>query len=112
MSLLQKAQEHYKAKLDAEPRALEVPEWGATVYIKPAISLLRLGEVMELANSGKAAEAMVLTLIYRLVDEEGTPLFRKAERTELMRSVDPDVLARIVSVINEDTPTEDDALGN
>lgn len=112
MSLLQKAQEHYRAKLDAEPRALEVPEWGTTVYIKPAISLLRLGEVMELASSGRSAEAMVLTLIYRLVDEEGTPLFRKAERTELMRSVDPDVLARIVGVINEDTPTEEDALGN
>ena len=112
MSLLQKAQEHYQAKLDAEPRALEVPEWETTVYIKPGISLLRLGEIMGLANSNKAAEAMVLTLIYRLVDEEGTPLFRKAERTELMRSVDPDVLARIVSVINEDTPTEDDALGN
>ena len=112
MSLLQKAQEHYRAKLDAEPRALEVPEWGVTVYIKPAISLLRLGVVMELANSGKAAEALVLTLIYRLIDEEGTPLFRKAERTELMRSVAPDVLARIVGVINEDTPSEDDALGN
>ena len=112
MSLLQKAQEHYRAKLDAEPRALEVPEWGTTVYIKPAISLLRLSEVMELASSGKSGEAMVLTLIYRLVDEEGTPLFRKAERTELMRSVDPDVLARIVGVINEDTPTEEDALGN
>lgn len=112
MSLLQQAQEHYKAKLDAEPRALEVPEWGATVYIKPAISLLRLGEVMELANGHKSAEAMVLTLIYRLIDEDGRPLFKKAERTELMRSVDPDVLARIVAVINEETPDQDDALGN
>ena len=112
MSLLQKAQEHYKAKLDAEPRALEVPEWGETVYIKPGISLLRLGEIMELANSGKAAEAMVLTLVYRLIDEEGRPLFKKVERTEMMRSVDPDVLARIVGIINEETPTEDDALGN
>lgn len=112
MSLLQQAQEHYKAKLDAEPRALEVPEWNATVYIKPGISLLRLGEIMELANSGKSAEAMVLTLVYRLIDEEGRPLFKKVERTEMMRSVDPDVLARIVGVINEETPTEDDALGN
>jgi len=112
MSLLQKAQEHYQAKLDAEPRALEVPEWGETVYIKPGISLLRLGEIMELANSGKSAEAMVLTLVYRLIDEEGRPLFKKVERTEMMRSVDPDVLARIVGVVNEETPSEDDALGN
>jgi len=112
MSLLQKAQEHYQAKLDAEPRALEVPEWGTTVYIKPGISLLRLGEIMELANSGKSAEAMVLTLVYRLIDEEGRPLFKKVERTEMMRSVDPDVLARIVGVVNEETPSEDDALGN
>lgn len=112
MSLLEKAKEHYKAKLSAEPRELRIPEWDATVYVRPGISLQNLGEVMELANGGHTAEAMVMTLIHRLVDGEGKPVFKKIEKTELLRSVDPDVLARIVGEVNQSDPTEDDISGN
>lgn len=112
MSLLEKAKKHYAAKLEAEPRKLDIPEWGATVYIRPGISLQNLGEIMALAQDGKTAEAMALTCIYRLVDETGSPVFRKVERTEIMRSVDPDVLARIVSEINDNDPDGEDVAGN
>jgi len=112
LSVLEKAKAHYSAKLSAEPRALEVPEWGTTVYIRPGISLANLGEIMELANGGKTAEAMALTLIHRLVDEDGKAIFRKVERIELMRSVDPDVLSRIVSEINSNDPDQEDVAGN
>lgn len=111
-SLLERAKSHYKAKLSAEPRELVIPEWEATVYIKPGISLAALGEVMELANQGKSAEAMVMTLVHRLIDGEGKPVFRKVEKTELLRSVDPDVLARIVGEINAEEATEEDVAGN
>ena len=67
---------------------------------------------MELSQSGKTAEAMAMTLIFRLIDEEGKPLFRKPEKIDLMRSVDPDVLARIVGEINGADPSEDDVEGN
>lgn len=112
MSILDKAKAHYAAKLSAEPRSLLVPEWSSTVYIKPGISLASLGEIMELANSGKTAEAMALTLIHRLIDEDGKPVFRKVERLELMKSVDPDVLSRIVSEINSGDPDQEDVSGN
>lgn len=112
MSLLDKAKSHYRAKLEAEPRKIDVPEWDSIVYIKPGINLHQLGEIMELSQSGKLAEAMALTLIYRLIDENGKPLFRKAERVEIMRSVDPDVLARVVADINEADPDDEDVAGN
>ena len=112
MSILEKAKSHYQAKLHAEPKKLEIPEWDTEAYIKPAINLHQLGEIMELSQSGKTAEAMALTLIYRLIDDEGKPIFRKAEKTDLMRSVDPDVLARIVGDINASDPSEDDIAGN
>ena len=50
-TLLERAKSHYKAKLSAEPRELQIPEWDATVYIRPGISLHNLGEIMELANA-------------------------------------------------------------
>lgn len=112
MSVLEKAKSHYRAKLTAEPQKIEIPEWGTTAYIKPSINLSQLGEIMELSQNGKTAEAMALTLIYRLIDEEGKPVFRKPDRQELMRSVDPDVLARIVGEINSGDPSEDDVEGN
>ena len=74
MSVLDKAKAHYQNKLSEEPREIKIPEWDTTAYIKPAMSLQRLGEVMEAANSGKSAEAMVLTIIYRLIDEDGKPI--------------------------------------
>ena len=112
MSILEKAKSHYQAKLHAEARKIEIPEWDTTAYIKPSINLSQLGEIMELSSSGKTAEAMALTLIFRLVDEEGKPLFRKPDRVDLMRQVDPDVLARVVGEINSGDPSEDDVEGN
>jgi hypothetical protein len=113
MSVLEKAEEHYKAtKLSAEPRELYIPEWKSTVYIRPGVSLQILGEVMELANNGKPAEAMAMTVIHRLIDGEGKPVFKKIDKTRLLRAVDPEVLARIVSEINQIDPTEDDISGN
>jgi len=112
MSILDKAKKHYRAKLEAEPLPIAIPEWDTEAFIKPGINLHQLGEIMELSQSNKTAEAMALTLIYRLIDGDGKPLFRKADRTELMKSVDPDVLARIVGEINSSDPSEDDVEGN
>lgn len=112
MSVLESAKNHYKAKLSAEPREIEIPEWNSTLFVRPGISLQALGEIMELATAGKSAEAMVMTAIYRLIDGEGKPVFKKLDKLELMKSVDPDVLARIVTEINSDDPSEDDVEGN
>lgn len=71
-----------------------------------------MGEILELTQNGKTAEAMAMTLIYRLIDEEGAPIFRKADKTELMRHVDPDVLSRIVGEVSSTDPDEDDIAGN
>jgi len=112
MSVLDKAKSHYRAKLTADPRPISIPEWETDAFIKPGINLHQLGEIMELSQSGKTAEAMALTLIYRLVDDDGKAIFKKLDKTELMKSVDPDVLARIVGEINASDPSEDDIEGN
>jgi|AntAceMinimDraft_5_1070358.scaffolds.fasta_scaffold132724_2 hypothetical protein len=112
MSVLDKAKKHYTNIINQEPIKVEVPEWDSTLYAKPSISLAKLGEIMELSNAGKSAEAMALTLIYRLIDEEGNPVFRKAEKNELLRSVDPDVLSRIITTISDNTPSDEDVAKN
>ena len=108
MTVLDSAKKHYTNIINQEPIKVEVPEWDTTLYAKPSISLARLGEIMELSNNGKSAEAMVMTLIHRLIDAEGNSVFRKSEKNELLRSVDPDVLSRIITVISDGTATDEE----
>jgi len=112
MSIMEKAQSHYKGLLNGELRPISIPEWETEAFIKPSLSLQRLGEIMECANGGNPAEAMALTVIYRLVDGEGQPLFRKSDKTELLKSVSPDVITNIVTEINALDPTAEDVEGN
>ncbi len=112
MSALEKAKAQYRAKLSADPAPISVPEWELDAFIRPGISLERLGEIMQCANENKTAEAMVLTVVYRLMDSEGKPIFRKVDRLELLKSVDPTVLAEVVNRINESDPSTEDVEGN
>lgn len=112
MSILEKAKAHYSEKMSAAPRKIEVPEWDSVLYVNPGISLEKLGEILNLANAGKIAESFAMTLIYRLVDANGKPVFKKLDKLELTKQVDPDVLARIVNEINSGDPSEDDIEGN
>ena len=112
MSVLDKAKKHYQTKLHADPKPINIPEWDTDAFVKPGINLSQLGEIMELSQNGKTAEAMALTLIYRLIDSDGKFIFRKPDRTELMKSVDPDVLARVVGEINSLDPSDEEIEGN
>lgn len=112
MSVLDKAKSHYKDLLNAEPVKIEIPEWDTVAYAKPGINLAQMGEILELSQANKSAEAMALTLIYRLIDADGNPIFRKPEKADLMRAVDPEVLARVVGEINGADLSEDEIAGN
>lgn len=112
MSILENAKQHYKDALSKEPLKLDVPEWDAVVYVRPKISLEKAGEILELAQSGKTAEAMAMTLVLRLIDDSGQPLFRRADKVTLLKSVDPEVMGRIVNEINEFDPSAEEVEGN
>lgn len=112
MSVLEKAKSHYKVKMSADSEAMYIPEWDETVYVKPGINLQQLGEITSAASKGNTAEAMALTLIYRLTNQDGQPVFKKLDKTELLKNVDPEVMARIVNQINDNDPDQEDALGN
>lgn len=108
MSAIGQLTEHYQAKLGQLPRRLEVP-LGEKVepfvaWIRPSINLQKMGEILELSHSGKSADAMALTIIYRLVDEDGAALFSKADRLDLIKRTDPEVLSAIVEEINREDP--------
>jgi hypothetical protein len=97
--------------------AIPVPAWNTTVYFWPDMTLAERREIFMLAKQkGDETildlEAMAITLIVRARDKEGKRLFSKAERIELMNEYDPEVITHIVSAMNTNAPTVEDAEKN
>jgi len=114
--ILQAAQAHFKDILAGGLKGpIRVPEWdNAEIWYKPSTTLAQEGKIFELQSQGKAVEALVTSLIQRALDGEGKPVFQITDKPELMRSVDPTVLLRVISEINEGNSSEarDEALKN
>jgi len=112
MSVLQKAKQHYHSTMSGEMKSIKVEEWDETVYFKPNANFAQQGKILELHNKGKIAEALVETLMQRALTAEGKRMFNFGDKDTLLREVDPEIIVRIVSIINGTEKEVEDALGN
>lgn len=113
--VLAAAKAHFKDILGGGLKGpIRVPEWETEIYYKPATTFLQESKIVELTQAGKTVEALVEALIMRSLDAEGNPVFTKADKPELMRFVDPAVIMRVMSEMNDpDTQrTVETGLGN
>ena len=87
----------------AEPqRPIEIPEWGVTLYVGPSLLVRLATELAQVVSEGKRAEAIAMTLIRRLKNEDGSPVWSRFELEELLTDYDPEVLMRVVNEIDGD----------
>lgn len=112
-AIIERAKAHFQAKLAGEMSFIDVPEWGENdqplrVYWKP-ISMAARNKIFKFWNDG-SLEALVETLIQRARNEDESKMFVQANRTELMRSVDPDVISRVVNAMQGDDQEVEDNL--
>ena len=116
MTILDNAKAHFRERMGGTLRSVSVPEWTngeaepVRIYFKPSMTLQAQGEIGELTQNGKIAEALAMTLINRALDENGKRLFVKANMTELMRMVDPDVIADVCNAMSADDDISDEDL--
>lgn len=113
--VLNRAKAHFKEVMSQDLKGpIHVPEWDANIYYKPASNFAQEAQIVELTQQNKTVEALVMTLILRSLDAEGKPIFNKANRAEFMRSVDPQIILRIINEMNEITDMDmvEAALGN
>ena len=100
--VLDQAKAHFREVLAQGLKGpIKVPEWDAEVWYKPALSFHAEAKVIELQQAGKTTEALVEMLIVRALDKNGTPLFNKADKPEIMREVDPGIVLRIITEMND-----------
>ncbi len=99
--IMANAKKHFRDQISGSLKGpIEVPEWGTDgqpveVYYKAKINFNQMNEIVNLQANGKILESIVTSLIIRCLDEDGKPLFRKANKTEMMRGFDPDVMIRV-----------------
>ena len=100
--ILEKAKEHFKA---IDRKIIDVPEWNITVYAKP----LTLADKRILTRNTKPDDVTLFAdvLILKAEDKEGKKLYSLEDKQTLMRSVDPEVVARVAQEILSVIPVED-----
>jgi hypothetical protein len=105
--VLAKAKAHFKEVLAGGLKGpIRVPEWECDVWFKAATTFAQESKIVELTAQGKQVEALVESLIMRALDADGSQLFSKSDKMELMRSVDPGVIMRIMAEMNDSANTE------
>lgn len=112
MNIMSKATGHFKSKMNNGLECFEVKEWDAKIWFKPSATIKQTEAMMKLHQEGKTMEAMVEVLIMRALDEEGAPLFKSADKFELMNGVDPNVVIAIASHILNFEPDQEDIAKN
>jgi len=87
-------------------------------YTLMHIDLGSLESVRQFVNNfratGKTVEALVESLIMRALDGNGDPIFNRSDKPELMRFVDPTIIMRVMTEMNdtENSRAVEEGLGN
>lgn len=100
MSVLQKATQHFRAKLDGSLEKITVPEWEADIYYYPTTPLKDESSILKLQQEGKTVEALVQSLIVKCRNADGSKMFAPADRVTLLNEVDPKIIIRVAGQIN------------
>lgn len=104
MSAIDKVKAHWSDI--AEIESIDVPEWEMTVYFTP-LNIREAAKIDRIIRRDGEVFASVDILIMKCQDEQGEPLFTKADKPVLMRTADPKVVERICGAIGRvDDPGE------
>ena len=103
MSVLDNAKEHFKSKVRGDLKKMTVEEWKTDVYYKPAYPFQTESRILELQQQGKTVEALVESIIKKALNPEGKPMFHSTDRWSLLNEVDPGVLIKVATRLNNST---------
>lgn len=107
MNPMEKITAHFRNKIAGEMQSIVVPEWDTTIYYKQTATLKEQSKIVELAQQGKTVEALVETLITKARNQDGTKMFKPADKTVFLHEVDPDVVIRVVGEMNQAEDTQE-----
>ena len=111
MSILDNAVAHFAEQRD-ELKCVHVPEWKGDIYFYPAMNLYEKREIFKYFSGETDLEGLVMALIIRARNEDGSKMFGKPDRLRLMREVDASVVERVVTQMGMELESVEDAEKN
>jgi hypothetical protein len=99
-SVIQKATQHFRSKLDGSLAKIDVPEWESEIYFYPTTPLKEESSILKLQQEGKTVEALIQSIIVKARNADGSKMFAPADRVTMMNEVDPQILMRIAGQLN------------
>lgn len=96
--ILEKAKQHFQKAIAGEMQSLHVDEWDCKIYWKP-LNAIQRDRIMKLALNNEMSSAAVEQVVLRALDEDGKRIFVDADKSDLMRNVDPKVIDKIFSAM-------------
>lgn len=99
-SAIEIATGHFKDKLSGELMKYHSKDWGIDIYYKATASLAVENKIMSLQQQNKTAEALVESIISKALDKNVDRLFKPTDKAEFLHSVDPSVIIKIATVLN------------
>lgn len=102
-AILENAKNHFKDKLNGDLLKMTVEEWKTDIFYKPAHSFATESKIIQLQQQGKTVEALVESIILKALTPDGKKMFNPADKMSMMNEVDPSVLLRVATVLNNAT---------
>ena len=99
-TILDNATKHFRSKLDGTLEKIEVPEWDTVVYFYPTTPLKEESQILRLQQEGKSVDALVMSLIIKARNADGSKMFAPADKVTMMNEVDPKIILRVAAAIN------------
>jgi len=99
-NVLEAAKRHYSDLIDGELKFLDVDEWQVDgkptrIYYRQYMSVEEKGDLVKLYNQDSHYEMMVMALIHSARNADGTKMFKKPQRFDLMKFVSAEVVEDI-----------------
>tara|TARA_X000000950_G_scaffold83489_1_gene105063 strand:- start:1065 stop:1421 length:357 start_codon:yes stop_codon:yes gene_type:complete len=102
---IQSATAHFKDKLAGKLYKYHCDEWDIDIYYRSSSSMRVESKIMSLTQNGKAADALVESIILKALDQDGNRLFKETDRATLMNEADPQVIIKLASQLNNTDDT-------
>ena len=100
LSAIEAATGHFKNRLNGDLGKYHCEEWGIDLFYKSTSSLAVENKIMAFQQQGKTAEALVESVISKALDKNGERLFKQTDRATFLHEVDPSVIVKIATVLN------------
>lgn len=98
--VIEAARAHFRDQLQGNLKKYHVEEWNVDIYYNSKLAWRDQSRLIDLYGANKTSDAILETILVKVKNADGTPMFTSADRQFLLNEVDPEVLMKIVNVLN------------